>query len=90
MVRIQILLGEQEREEFRRLAKRHGMSLSAWLRDAGREKAAAGGSEQRMDSKRALKDFFAECDQREQGREPDWEEHREVIDRSKRSGVGEN
>ena len=90
MVRIQILLGEQEREEFRRLAKRHGMSLSAWLRDAGREKAAAGESEQRIDSKQALRDFFTECDQREQGREPDWEEHREVIDRSKRSGAGEN
>jgi hypothetical protein len=90
MVRIQILLGEQEREEFRRLAKRHGMSLSAWLREAGREKAAAGESEQQIDSKQALRDFFAECDLREQGREPDWEEHREVIDRSKRSGAGEN
>lgn len=90
MVRIQILLGEQEREEFRRLAKRQGMSLSAWLRDAGREKASAGASEQRIRSKEALRDFFAECDQRERGREPDWEEHREVIDRSKRSGSGDN
>jgi len=90
MVRIQILLGEQEREEFRRLAKRHGMSLSAWLRDAGREKAAAGESERQIRSKAALRDFFAECDQRERGLEPDWDEHREVIDRSKRSGTGDN
>jgi hypothetical protein len=90
MVRVQILLGEQDREEFRRLAKRHGMSLSAWLRDAGREKATAGELEQKIDSKQALMDFFAECDEREQGREPDWEEHREVIDRSSRSGAGEN
>ena len=87
---VQILLGEQEREEFRRLAKRHGMSLSAWLRDAGRKKAAATERDERMGSKEALRDFFAECDQRERGREPDWEGHREVIDRSKRSGTSDN
>jgi hypothetical protein len=90
MARIQVLLGEQEREEFRRLAKRHGMSLSAWLREAGREKAAAVDSEERIDSKQALRDFFSKCDQRERGREPEWEEHRRVIDRSKRSGASEN
>ena len=90
MVRIQVLLGEQEREDFRRMAKRRGMSLSAWLREAGREKAAEVDSEQRIDSKQALRDFFSRCDGRERGREPDWEEHREVIDRSKRSGAGEN
>ena len=72
------------------MARRHGMSLSAWLRDAGREKAAAGEFEERIRSKEALRNFFAECDQRERGREPDWEEHREVIDRSKRSGAGDN
>lgn len=89
MVRVQILLGEREREEFRHLARRQGMSLSAWLREAGREKAEARSSELRIRSKQALREFFAECDEREQGREPDWEEHRKVIERSKRAGSGE-
>ncbi len=41
MVRIQVLLSREERETFRRLAVRDGVSLSAWLRGAGLEKMAA-------------------------------------------------
>ena len=35
-----------------------------------------------------LRAFFAQCDDREIGREPDWEEHLAVIDASMREGVG--
>ncbi len=38
MTRIQVLLDEAEREEFRRQAEREGVSLSAWLRRAARER----------------------------------------------------
>ena len=64
--------------------------MSAWLREAGREKAEARRAERRIRSRQALREFFAECDEREQGLEPDWEEHRKVIERSKRSGTGED
>jgi hypothetical protein len=35
-----------------------------------------------------LRVFFAQCDDREIGREPDWEEHLAVLDASMREGVG--
>ncbi len=83
--RVQVVLGHEERERFRRQAELEGKSLSSWLREAGRE---------RLDTRRArrigsaadLNAFFRKCDERERGREPDWEEHRAVIDRSQRSG----
>jgi hypothetical protein len=34
-----------------------------------------------------LKAFFAASDAREQGREPDWEDHLKVIEASMRSGA---
>jgi len=34
-----------------------------------------------------LEGFFEECDGREQGTEPDWEAHREVIEGSKTMGA---
>lgn len=37
-----------------------------------------------------LEDFFASCDAREEGTEPDWEEHLQVIERSRRSGLAES
>ncbi|MEX0879705.1 MAG: antitoxin [Thermoanaerobaculia bacterium] len=83
--RVQVVLGQEERERFRRQAEIEGKSLSCWLREAGRE---------RLDTRRVrriasvadLDAFFGKCDGRERGREPDWEEHRTVIERSRRSG----
>ncbi len=83
--RVQVVLGQEERERFRRQAELEGKSLSSWLREAGRE---------RLDTRRArriasaadLNAFFRKCDARERGREPDWEEHQAVIERSRRSG----
>lgn len=87
--RVQVVLDEEERERFRRQAAREGMSLSAWLRRAGRERL----EEQRAaDAPRTLEDlraFFTECDRREQGTEPDWHEHRMVIERSIKDGASE-
>lgn len=86
MVRVQVLMEETEREEFRRLAQRSGMSLSAWLRQAGMEELARQGAGSGIDSKQALRDFFDSCDSREEGLEPDWDVHQRVIEESKRSG----
>lgn len=83
--RIHILIDDAEHERFRRQAAREGKSLAAWLRDAAREKLAAAEDGMRMDTVEELRAFFAACDARERGREPDWEEHRRVIEESIRS-----
>ena len=87
--RIQVVLDEEERERFRRQAAREGMSLSAWLRQAGRERLETQGGEDVPRTPEDLRVFFAECDRREQGSEPDWHEHRMVIERSIRGGGSE-
>lgn len=86
MKRIQVLLDEEDVESFRQLARRNGQSLSAWLRAAGREKRAAQAGAERLGSRRELERFFDQCDRREAGREPDWQEHLEVMARSRLAG----
>jgi hypothetical protein len=83
--RVQVLLDEVEREQFRRQAEREGLSLSAWLRRAGQEQLGAIQG-RRLGSLRDLKAFFNAVDAREKGREPDWDEHQAVIARSRASG----
>jgi hypothetical protein len=84
-VRIQVVLDKEERERFRRRAATSGVSLSAWLREAGRQRLAAEDAKRRM-SAAELAAFFAACDEREQGREPSWEEHLDVIEQSRARG----
>jgi hypothetical protein len=89
MERIQVLLDPGEKEQFRRLAQERGLSLSAWLREAALTRAVGESQALRLRSPRALRAFFAECDVREVGREPEWEEHLDVLETSKREGIGE-
>lgn len=85
MKRVQVLIEEEEREEFRREAEREGLSLSAWLRRAGQERLGAR-RVRRIASVRDLKAFFRAVSDREAGREPDWSEHKAAIARSRASG----
>ena len=62
------------------------MSLSAWLREAAREKLEGSGPSSLI-TVGELKAFFAECDQPVGGREPDWDAHRKVIEASRGAGV---
>lgn len=87
--RIQVIVDEHEREAFRQSAAREGLSLSAWLRKAGQEKLARIQRESKIRSARDLREFFTECDERENGSEPDWAEHKAVIEGSIRSGGSE-
>jgi hypothetical protein len=84
--RIQVVLDEHERESFRAAAQKAGMSLSAWMRGCAREKLAEAAERQLPRTAEELRRFFAECDEREEGREPDWEEQRRVIERAATSG----
>lgn len=86
--RIHIVVDEEEKARFRRRAERRGVSLSAWLRGAARERLERE-SPPALDTVEELDAFFRECDERESGAEPDWEEHRRTIERSVRSGVGD-
>lgn len=83
--RVQVILEEEEREAFRKLAARKGLSLSAWLREAGRERLVADRSTVRIGSIEELHHFFSSIDEREEGVEPDWEQHKAVIERSAKS-----
>ena len=87
--RVQVLLDPESRRLFQELATREGLSLSAWLRRAGEERA----ERQRASPIRSVEDlevFFQECAEREEGVEPDWEDHARTIRRSQRSGFSES
>ena len=87
MTRIHIPLAEAEQERFRELAEREGKSLAGWLRDAARDKLAAAERRPALGTLVELRAFFATCTSRETRREPEWDEHRRVIEGSIRSGV---
>ena len=83
--RVQVVMDEMEREAFRRAAAREGLSLSDWLRRAARDRLTAA-APRKLATVDELREFFGECDRREAGREPDWEEHRKVIEESRARG----
>jgi hypothetical protein len=84
--RVQVILEEQEKEIFQSRARAEGVSLSSWLRKAGQEMLK---QRKKIASREDLNAFFTACDAREQGAEPDWEEHLARIEASKRSGAAE-
>lgn len=86
-VKVQVVLDEAQREAFRSAAAREGLSMSSWLREAGAQRLART-RQVRMTSVGELREFFDECDRREQGREPEWDEHLAVMEESRRSGRG--
>lgn len=84
--RIHILVDEADKARYRQQADREGKSLGAWLREAAEEKLVASeGSVIRHVAD--LDRFFEACDGRESGPEPDWLEHREVIEGSRVAGL---
>jgi len=86
-IRVQVVLDEPERQRFRREAAAAGVSLSAWLREAGRQRIQRHELETRFRGASDLHQFFRACDERESGVEPEWEEHLRVIDESRRGGA---
>jgi capsular polysaccharide biosynthesis protein len=89
-VRVQVILDESERAEFRRQARREGQSLSAWLRQAGQERLRARERAPKFTDRNSLAEFFERCDRHAgAGPEPDWVEHRRVIEQSRLEGLPE-
>lgn len=90
MTRIHVPLDEAEKERFRQHAEREGKSLAAWLRDAARDKIAAAQPSPAIDTMDELRAFFAACSARETRDEPEWEQHRKIIEGSIRSGASDS
>jgi hypothetical protein len=86
--RVQVILNNEEKARLQREARRQGMSLSAFLRLAALERLAAG-ENQTLTTRADIRRFFEACDQRESGQEPDWEEHLQVIARSRARGASD-
>jgi hypothetical protein len=87
--RVQVVVDEEERERFRQQAGTEGLSLSAWLREAGRRRLHEKQNPRELKTVEQLDAFFVECRSREEGQEPDWEEHLAVIEGSVRSGAAD-
>ena len=85
--RVHILIDEADKARYRQQAEREGKSLGAWLREAAEERLRASQEHRSLRTRAELEGFFAECDAREPDREPDWAEHRAVIERSRGQGL---
>jgi hypothetical protein len=88
-VRVQVILDDAEQESFRHQAEKEGVSLSAWMREAARERLRGRRGSAPLDTAEQLTELFAACDQRERGVEPDWDEHAAAIETSRRSGASD-
>ena len=88
MARVQLVMADEDRERFVEQARREGMSLSAWLRAAARERLARRQRVKLFETPEDVEEFFRSCASLEgPEREPDWDEHLGVIDESRGKGV---
>lgn len=91
MSRIHFLVDGEDKLRYEAQAAREGMSLGAWLREAAEERYRAARDAEPFASAEELDEFFAECDAETRltgpTREPDWTEHRRVLDASRRTGL---
>lgn len=87
MVRVQLVMPDDEWERFVEQARREGMSLSVWLRVAARERLGKRQSVKQFESPEDVAEFFASCATLDDpDTEPDWDEHMRVMNASRASG----
>ena len=88
MARVQLVIPDEDRDRFSHQARSEGLTLSAWLRAAARERLEARQRVVPFESPAELERFFRTCDTLEgPGTEPDWHEHLAVINESRRRGT---
>ena len=88
MARVQLVMPDADRDRFVDQARREGMSLSAWMRAAARERLETRQRVKLFESPDDVKAFFKSCvalDGPEA--EPDWSEHLRVMRESRAAGV---
>lgn len=88
MARVQLVVPDADKDRFVHQARREGMSLSAWLRAAARDRLAQRQSTKRFRTVEDVKKFFERVHaEAGPGRELDWDEHLAVINESKSRGL---
>ena len=88
MARVQLVMPDGDRERFVDQARREGMSLSAWLRAAARERLEARQSVKLFESPQDVEEFFRSCAALDGPEtEPDWSEHLRVMSESRAIGA---
>jgi hypothetical protein len=85
--RIHSLVDGEDKARWEAQAAREGRSLGAWLREAADDRYRAARDTRPFTAPEELETFFARCDAREGTPEPDWEEHRAILDVSRRRGA---
>lgn len=87
--RVQVILDEKEAIRFRRQAEKESISLSAWLREAGRTRLRMSQPTRLLKDPGNLLSFFEQCDRFDETEteEPDWAEHKKVITGGYRRGA---
>ncbi len=89
MARVHLIVPDEDRDRFVHQAHLEGMSLSGWLRAAAEERIKQRESLRPFTSSAEVREFFRAYDERESvGREPDWEEHLQILHEAKMSGTG--
>ena len=88
MARIQLVIPDEDRDRFVHQARREGMTLSAWLRTAARERLEARRRVKLFESPEDVEAFFRSCAALDGPEtEPDWSEHLRVIGESRTGGM---
>ena len=91
MARVQLVIPDEDRDRFVHQARREGLTLSAWLRAAARERLERRRRSAPFSSRAEMEEFFRACDALDgPATEPDWDEHLSVIDASRRNGAATN
>lgn len=89
MARIQLIIPDSDRERFARQARREGMTFSAWLRAAAQARVEE--QRKRFSSPVELEEFFRQCDTLDGPEvEPEWNEHLEIIRKSRAVGAADS
>ena len=88
MARVQLVIPDEDRDRFVHQARRENMTLSAWLRTAARQRLEQQQRSDPFESPQDVEAFFRWCDTlADLPSEPDWSEHLEVIEASRRRGI---
>ena len=88
VARVQLVMPDEDRDRFVHQARREGMSLSAWLRAAARERLDTRQRVGLFESPEDFREFFRTCAALEGPEaEPDWSEHLRVMSESRGRGA---
>ena len=88
MARVQLVMPDADRDRFVDQARREGLTLSAWMRAAARERLEARQQVKMFQSPDDVKEFFKVCAVLDgPAAEPDWDEHLRTMNESRAAGV---